>query len=158
MNVGRLLRVVYSRTVLCRFLTRIYDRVSQALSKPMSLGQRGEKEAERHLLKQGWIVVDRGFSARGGEIDLIAIDQSTVVFVEVKTRSSDRKGHPTEAVTLNKQQHITRTAYSYLSKNQLVDCSFRFDVIAIIWPDTNQAPSIEHFQNAFEAAGNFQLV
>jgi len=158
MNVGRLLRIICSRIMLSHFLTGIYDRVDRFSSGSTSLGQQGEKAAERYLLRLGWIVVDRGYSARGGEIDLIAIDGKTVVFVEVKTRSSDRKGHPTEAVTLEKQSHITRTAYSYLSKNRLGECSFRFDIISIIWPDTEQAPAIEHYPNAFEAVGEFQLV
>jgi len=158
MNVGRLLRVISSRIVLSDFLTGIYDRIDLACSGTRSLGQQGEKAAERYVMRKGWIVVERGFTARGGEIDLIAVDSSTIVFVEVKTRSSDRKGHPTEAVTLEKQRHLTRAAYSYLSKKQLGECSFRFDIISIIWPDTDQTPTIEHYPNAFEATGNFQLV
>ena len=158
MKVDRLIRVMCWRIALSAWLTRIYDRLEQVFSGPANLGAAGEKEAERFLLRHGWVIIERGFSARGGEIDLIAVDGQTVVFVEVKTRSSDRKGHPTEAVTSEKQRHLTRAAYSYLAKKQLADCSFRFDIVSIIWPDQAQAPTIEHYPNAFEAVGKFQLV
>ena len=158
MNAGRLIRTVTCKILLSGVLLKVYDQIDAVFSGPTNLGARGEKAAERFLLKRGWIVIERGFTARGGEIDLIAVDGQTIVFVEVKTRSSDRKGHPSEAVTHEKQQHLTRAAYSYLAKNQLVNCSFRLDVIAIIWPDPSQTPLIEHFENAFEPTGKFQLV
>lgn len=158
MKFARLLRIAFCRAAYCRPLTGVYDRVDSLFYGPTKLGALGERAAERHLLRQGWIIVDRGYSGRGGEIDLIAIDGQTVVFVEVKTRSSDRKGHPAEAVDDTKQRHLTQTAYGYLKKKKLFDCSFRFDVIAVIWPDVTQAPEIEHFENAFEPVGRFQLV
>ncbi len=153
-----MIRIVAWKIALGGVLPRIYDRMKAFFSGPGTLGAQGEKEAERFLLKQGWVIVERGFTARGGEIDLVAVDGQTIVFVEVKTRSSDRKGHPTEAVTQQKQQHLTRAGYSFLAKKQLVNCSFRFDVISIIWPDKHQAPLIEHFKHAFEPAGKFQIV
>ena len=146
------------KLALSGVLPKVYDRIDAVFSGPTNLGARGEKEAERFLLKRGLVIIERGFTARGGEIDLIAVDGQTIVFVEVKTRSSDRKGHPTEAVTHEKQQHLTRAAYSYLAKNQLVNCSFRLDVIAIIWPDQSKTPLIEHYEHAFEPTGKFQLV
>ena len=158
MNVGRLIRTVCWRIALSGFLTDVYDRFDSTISGPIRLGARGERAAERHLLRQGWVIVERGFSARSGEVDLIAVDGQTIVFVEVKTRSSYRKGHPAEAVDDAKQRHLTNTAYSYLKKKQLTDCSFRFDVISIVWPDLTVSPTIEHFRNAFEPAGRFQLV
>ena len=158
MDAGRLIRTMAWKIALGGVLPRVYDRVRNFFSEPATLGAQGEKEAERHLLKQGWVIVDRGFTARGGEIDLVAVDGQTIVFVEVKTRSSDRKGHPSEAVTHEKQQRLTRAAYSFLAKKQLINCSFRFDVISIIWPDRQLAPTIEHCEHAFEPAGKFQLV
>ena len=158
MNLRRLFRVACYRVALSRPLTKLYDRVHQLVSGPPNLGNRGERAAERHLLRQGWTIVDRGYSGRGGEIDLIAIEGQTVVFVEVKTRTSDRKGHPFEAVDDSKQRYLTRTGYAYLKKKQLFDCSFRFDVVAIVWPDARKPPRLEHFRHAFEPVGQFQLV
>jgi putative endonuclease len=158
MNVSRSLRTAFHRATLCRPLTRIYDFVYQLRDSPPKFGDLGEREAERHLLRQGWFIVERGFSDRSGEIDLIGVVDQTVVFVEVKTRRSDVKGHPSEAVDLQKQRHLTKTAYSFLKKKQLTDCSFRFDIISVLWPDVTQPASIQHFQNAFEPAGRFQLV
>ena len=158
MKFARLLRISHRRVSLSKPMTRLYDRVDSIFSGPPKLGARGEKAAERHLLRQGWIVVERGFTGRAGEIDLIAIEHKTIVFVEVKTRSSYRKGHPAEAVDNTKQRRLTQTAYGFLKKKQLFDCSFRFDVISIVWPDLTADPTIEHFQNAFEPVGQFQLV
>ena len=129
------------------WLTRVYDRVDSMFSGSVSLGDQGERAAERHLLRQGLVIVERGLSGRRGEVDLIAVEGQTIIFVEVKTRSSYRKGHPAEAVDDSKQRHLTNTAYCYLKKNGLTDCSFRFDVISVVWPDLDASPTIEHFQN-----------
>ena len=76
----------------------------QAWLKPRSLGQRGEDAAAKFLRKLGYIIVARGHRDRIGEIDLIAVEGRTVVFVEVKTRSSQDAGHPAEAVDDDKQR------------------------------------------------------
>ena len=131
-------------------LTLVYDRLRPA----ESLGDRGERIAERYLLKHGYVIVDRGYSDNLGEIDLIAVEDKTVVFVEVKTRSSDFAGNPFEAVDDRKQEKITKTALSYMKQHDLLECRVRFDVVSIIWPETRQAPQIEHFENAFEASKN----
>ncbi len=89
-----------------------------------------------------------------GEIDLIARDGETLVFVEVKAR---RQGVPAEAVTPEKQRRITLTALHFLRKHGLLDVRSRFDVIAIIWPDQRGEPKIDHFVNAFEAVGRGQI-
>lgn len=129
------------------FFTPIYDW----LSPVKSLGQRGERIAERLLLKKGMFVVDRGYSEKFGEIDLIAVDDRTVVFVEVKTRSSDFAGAPAEAVDEQKQAKITRVATAYLKRHGLLDCKCRFDVVAIELDSAGNRPAIRHFENAFEA-------
>ena len=94
----------------------------------------------------------KGFSDLGGEIDLIAVEDRTIVFVEVKTRTSDQAGHPAEAVDLEKQTKISRVATSYLKHHDLLDYPVRFDVIAIQWPESNQSPQIIHYRDAFESA------
>ncbi len=91
-----------------------------------------------------------------GEIDLIAVEGRTVVFVEVKTRRSHQAGHPLEAVTAQKQQRLTRLALAYLRRNDLLHCSARFDVVAITWPSDRRRPEIQHVRDAFEATGTRQ--
>ena len=120
--------------------------------RPVSLGRRGEHEAARFLKRRGYIIVARGDRARLGEIDLVAVDRRTVVFVEVKTRTSHDAGHPAEAVDRNKQRRLTRAARGFLQRHDLGNNAARFDVIAVTWPDERQRPVVEHFQNAFEAA------
>jgi len=105
------------------------------------------------LRKLGYIIVARGHRDRIGEIDLVAVDGRTVVFVEVKTRTSQDAGHPAEAVDENKQRKLTKLALAYLKRHDLLECSARFDVVAITWPDAKSRPTIEHFKNAFEPIG-----
>ena len=120
---------------------------------PRSLGQRGEDAAAKFLRKLGYIIVARGHRDRIGEIDLIAVEGRTVVFVEVKTRSSQDAGHPAEAVDDDKQRRLRRLALVYMKRHDLLECSARFDVVAITWPDSRSRPKIEHFKNAFEPIG-----
>lgn len=118
------------------------------------LGDRGESAAARHLKKQGMRVLRRGFRTARGEIDLIARDGDTLVFVEVKTR---RRGEPAEAVTTEKQRRLTLAALEFLKRHNLLEQRSRFDVVAILWPDDNAVPTIEHYRNAFEAQGRGQM-
>lgn len=121
------------------------------------LGARGEREAERFLRRRGYRIVARGARDRLGEIDLIAIDQGTIVFVEVKTRTSHAMGHPGEAVDLRKQRQLTRVALAFLKRHDLLEYPARFDVIAITWPEDQAEPQIEHIRNAFEPPGKWQM-
>ena len=118
-----------------------------------TLGQRGEDIAARYLRKLGYIIVARGQRDAIGEIDVIAVDGRTVVFIEVKTRTSHDAGHPADAVDEDKQRRLTRLALAYLKRHDLLECSARFDVVAVTWPAEDGRPTIEHFQNAFEAVG-----
>jgi putative endonuclease len=124
---------------------------------PKTLGQRGEAVAARYLHKLGYTIVARGDRSRLGEIDLIAVDDRTVVFVEVKTRRSHDAGHPAEAVGLDKQRRLTQAALTYLKAHGLLEHSARFDVVALTWPKSARQPKLEHFQDAFEAVGRGQL-
>jgi putative endonuclease len=120
-----------------------------------TLGQRGEDAAARYLRKLGYVIVARGHKGSIGELDLVAVDGRTVVFVEVKTRTSHDAGHPADAVDDAKQRRLTRLALAYLKRHDLLDRSlhFRFDVVAVTWPVNRGRPTIEHFQDAFEAVG-----
>lgn len=106
-----------------------------------------EKKAADYLEKQGFFVLQRNFSSKFGEIDLIARDGTYLVFVEVKYRATDRDGHPLEAVDRWKQRRICRTADFYCLRHgygENTPC--RFDVVGIIGDE------IIHIRDAFEYA------
>jgi putative endonuclease len=117
------------------------------------LGERGERCAARYLRRHGLRVLQRGYRTKLGEIDLIARESDTLVFVEVKSR---RRGVPAEAVTVEKQRRLTLAALHFLRRHRLLDERSRFDVVAIVWPDDRRPPEIEHIRNAFEAVGRGQ--
>jgi putative endonuclease len=118
------------------------------------LGERGERVAARHLKRQGMRILWRGYRTELGEIDLIARDGDTLVFVEVKAR---RQGTPAEAVTLDKQRRLTNVSFQFLRKYHLLEVRSRFDVVAIVWPHDHTTPQVEHFPNAFEPVGRGQM-
>jgi putative endonuclease len=119
--------------------------------QPLPLGKAGEREAARYLKRRGFLIVAQGDRARLGEIDIVAVERRTIVFVEVKTRSSHDAGHPADAIDRTKQRRLTRAARGYLKRHDLEENPARFDVVAITWPDVKKRPVIEHFRNAFEA-------
>jgi putative endonuclease len=118
------------------------------------LGDRGEREAARFLRRCGLRVLRRGYRTDQGEIDLIALDGTVVVFVEVKARS---QGTPAEAVTPEKQRRLTLAGLHFLKRYNLLDQRSRFDVVAILWPEDGITPQIEHYRDAFEAVGRGQM-
>ena len=122
------------------------------LFRSRTLGERGEALAARYLKRHGFKIVSRRDRSRIGELDLVAVEGRTIVFVEVKTRRSVRKGRPTEAIDHAKQCQLTRAALTFLKSHGLLDEQARFDVIAIIWPN-GADPHIEHFRDAFSAKG-----
>src|SRR5262249_51632155 len=115
----------------------------------MSLGKSGEDLACRELERRGYAIVARRYRVRGGELDVIARDGDTMVFVEVKTRVGRAFGDAAEAVTPIKQVRITRLAEQYLVRHHLSDCPCRFDVVSVqIDADGTRVNVI---QNAFDA-------
>jgi len=122
-----------------------------------SLGQRGEDAAACYLKRHGLRIVERGHDSPLGEIDIIAIDERTVVFVEVKTRTSGDAGHPTEAIDATKQRRITQAALAYLKSKRLLQNPARFDVVAVTWPTDARKPAIEYYKNAFAPVGSGQF-
>ena len=146
-------RKLLRKFTLSQPAVKIYDRLMPA----KTFGERGERAASRFLLRKGMVIIARGFQDKFGEIDLIAVDEQTIVFVEVKTRSSDKAGLPAEAVDETKQRHLTKTALGYMKWHRLTECRARFDVIAITWPAHLSQPEILHYENAFEPVGQYQL-
>jgi putative endonuclease len=119
-----------------------------------SLGDRGERAAAHHLRRRGMRIITRNYHTPSGEIDLIARDGDTLVFVEVKTR---RTGQPAEAVTAEKQRRLSLAALRFLHRHGLLEQRARFDIVAIVWPDDDRPPSIKHISNAFEVPGRGQF-
>jgi putative endonuclease len=115
------------------------------------LGELGESIAVSFLQGLGMRIVERNFSCVCGELDIVAKDGKTVVFVEVKCRKDKRYGPPQLAVTPFKQRQISKAALVWLTKKRLNDVEARFDVVAILLRDHN-LPEIEHIRNAFELA------
>ncbi len=111
------------------------------------LGQAGEDRAARFLAKQGYKILERNYRAPYGEIDLIALHKGEVVFVEVKTRTSDAYGAPELAVNPRKQQRMIKAALGYIKYKKLHQVPCRFDVVAI---STAAEKEVELIQNAFE--------
>jgi putative endonuclease len=112
-----------------------------------AVGERGEKLARRFLERQGCRVLETNHRSRLGEIDIVCRQGGTIVFVEVKTRTSTRYGRPAEAVTLPKQERLHRLAQEYLIAHGLEDSDVRFDVLAIELGPSDE--KIEHIPNAF---------
>lgn len=127
------------------------------LRTPERLGHRGEQEAARYLERLGYRILARGHRQRLGEIDLVALDGQTLVFVEVKTWRRGDVGDPSEAVDERKQERLTRAALVYLKRRGLLEHPARFDVVSIVWQDAQSQPQIRHFINAFEAVGKWQM-
>ncbi len=96
------------------------------------LGRRGEEAAARHLEARGYRLLERGFRSRAGEIDIVAEDRGTLVFVEVKARSSLACGRPSEAVGWRKRAHLLRAASLYLLDRGGADRPCRFDVVEVV--------------------------
>ncbi len=111
------------------------------------LGRTGEDRAARFLVSRGYRILERNYSTRSGEIDLIALHQGTVAFIEVKTRSNDAFGAPELAVNQRKQRRMIKAALGYIKFKKLHQVPCRFDVVAINNANEQQ---LELIQNAFE--------
>ncbi len=112
-----------------------------------ALGRRGERAAEKHLKRNGYRIVARNYRAAGAEIDLVAIDGDTLVFVEVKTRRSHTAGAPEDAVDARKQIRMRRAAEVFAAQYRAGETTMRFDVVAI--DAAGDGFKIELLRNAF---------
>ena len=114
------------------------------------LGRRGEDAAVRYLADLGYRIVGRRERVLRGDIDIVALDGRTVVFVEVRSRSDTSHGHPAETVGSAKQRRIADLALAYIRRHRLEDCSVRIDVVAVTF-GAGRRPVVEHYQNAFDS-------
>lgn len=112
------------------------------------LGLEGEKLAERFLRRSGLRILARRYATPVGELDLVARDGETIVFIEVKTRRDRRLADPQDAVGLPKQRKLLSAAQWFLHRKRWEDRPCRFDVVSIVLP-LQGGPEIEHFPEAF---------
>lgn len=113
-----------------------------------ALGKKGEEQAQQYLKCRGYAILITNYRAVSGEIDIIAWENQTLVFIEVKTRRNLNFGSPLEAVNLRKQLKIRRTALHYLSTQAVACRAYRFDVISLL-ASPSGTWQIDHIVNAF---------
>lgn len=130
-------------------MPRWLDKLLGRAPKVDSLGERGENIAARFLRNLGYKIILRNFRCDLGEIDIVARDADTLVFVEVKTRTYDDP-NPEDQVNEAKQHQLTKAGKFYLSRYGTPRPSARFDVVAVVWPK-NAEPEIRHIKSAFQA-------
>lgn len=117
----------------------------------ITTGKEGEKIAAAFLKKNGYRISDINFRCPLGEVDIVARENKEIVFIEVKTRKSNRLGYPEQAVGIRKQKKMSQLALWYLQKRKIVDVAARFDVVAItLYPEGND---IKLIKNAFDFIG-----
>lgn len=123
-------------------------RERRTLTPDAALGRRGEDLAHRYLRNAGFRVVARNYRPNDGdaEVDIVARDGETLVFVEVKTRTSAEFGSPERSIGDEKQKNIVRAARSYVSRAGIQWNQVRFDTISVVFTDP---PSLVHQQDAF---------
>jgi putative endonuclease len=135
--------------VIARYLDWVRHRLRlRRWNAEHALGRRGEDLAHRYLRRAGFTVVARNYRTRSGsgEIDLIAWDGDTLVFIEVKTRSTEDFGAPDRAVDADKRERLVRAAREYARRTRTPPDRIRFDVINVVW---NQPPDISLIRAAF---------
>lgn len=120
------------------------------VSRDTQFGLEGESIAATYLKKCGYKILERNYRNKIGEIDIVAKDHGTIVFVEVKTRGSLQYGNPKWAVTPAKQRKISMVALYYLKENRQSDHKARFDVVTVL--GQQKEPVVEIVKNAFELA------
>jgi len=112
------------------------------------LGKKGEEIALRFLKKRGFRIIEKNYVCKMGEMDIIAREKDTLVFIEVKTRTSTMFGPPQLAVNSSKQRQLSKVALNYLKEKQLEDVKARFDVVAILLKQKGE--EIELIKDAFD--------
>ena len=118
------------------------------LSPSQAFGQLAENLAEQLLRKKGYRILEKNLRLAGGELDLIAEQHGTLVFIEVKARRGDQFGGAHYAISARKKQQIIKLAQYYLSKQEFTNIQSRFD--AILVEGTHEHPQVTHIEQAFE--------
>lgn len=118
----------------------------------------GEKQAETYLKKKGYSILGRRVRVgKHDELDLVARDGDTLVFVEVKTRRNEDFGRPASSVDRRKRHHLSRAAVRYLNNLKNPSSYFRFDIIEVIGSENAPAPAVRHIENAFSLDSYYRI-
>jgi putative endonuclease len=120
-------------------------------------GSRSERAAARFLRRNGYRILARNVVLPPGELDLVALDGRSLVFVEVRSTEDADPERPAASVDAAKQRKLTDVALAYLGQHRLLGHPARFDVLAVSWPPNRREPEIVHYPGAFEAVGRFQM-
>lgn len=118
-----------------------------------ALGQKGEAVARAYLERRGVRILAMNYTCAAGEIDLVGQEQDAILFIEVKTRTSQAFGPAHGAVHHRKQRQIVRTAEWFLAERRLREVACRFDVVAVTFEDDAEMPRIDWMRDAFPAEG-----
>lgn len=139
-----------------RFIAEVFRRLrnpSSSEAPHLRLGREGEGIAARHLCRHGYKILRRNFRApHGGEVDLVCRHGKELVFVEVKTRSSEEFGRPFDAVDQKKRRLIIRGAMKWLRLLGMPDITFRFDVVEVL---TGAPGEVRIIENAFQLPDDY---
>jgi len=148
-----------NRAVVCGAIGAFFDTLRRKTNpntapagRSKAMGDYGEALAKKHLRRAKLKILATNYRCPAGAVDIIALDRrtqpDTIVFVEVKTRTSDRYTSPAGAVDAEKQRRIRNVANYYLRHKQAGDFLTRYDIVSIVIPDTGE-PRIEHVVDAF---------
>lgn len=158
MGLGQFISKRFDRSLKtpCR-LTKVGENGSTVKLSNQEVGAIGEKLAATWLIQRGWKILRRNFRAEhGGEVDLVCRDNDTLVFVEVKARTSEFFGQPAAAVDAEKERLITRGALAWLRGLHQADLIYRFDIVEIILVD-GKPPKPNLISNAFQLPDDYYL-
>ena len=119
-------------------------------SPRQGLGRRGEELARRRLESLDYTIHARNYRTKHGEIDLVAKHGGTLVFVEVRTKRGGSFGSPEESITQSKRAHLIASAQDYVSNNDMAECDWRIDLVAVELDSAGRLRRIEVIENAVE--------
>lgn len=131
-------------------LSWLRGRLKPAKAEHLQAGEWGEEQAERLLRKKGYRILGRRVKVgKRDEIDLVARDRNTLVFVEVKTRRTEDFGRPVSSVDRRKRHALSRAAARYLRRAGFPRVCFRFDVVEVVGEHGGREPALRHIEGAF---------
>lgn len=126
-----------------------------ALRGQRGTGQRGEREAEKHLRRLGYEIIARNWRGAGGEVDLIAREGEATVFVEVKSGAAGGKLPPQVHVSRDKQRQLLRLVEAYGKQNGLLGHAVRIDVVEVLWGSGGEVAEVRHHVGAVNAGRGY---
>ncbi len=140
----------WQRVSACRWRFDFWrTSFSPSSQRTLKIGEQGEARAEMYLKGLGYQILARNLRTRLGEIDLLALEGETIVFIEVKTRKSDARGRPEEAIHPRKQKQLSRVAMALLKSKGWLHRQSRIDVITITGEPESPECELRHYRHAF---------